>query len=101
MQLKVKCRSENATDGKHIHIGGKDEIVFQFRAEVAIPARGVDVEGVGDRGIDGEVESHRQTHGIETGPKVRGGRRQAEMQGLALRVGGHAGWGWFLCDSLM
>src|SRR5437660_4340873 len=53
IQRKVKSRSENAANSKHVEIGGKNEIVFQLRAKVGVAARGVDAEILSNRSVDG------------------------------------------------
>ncbi len=73
------------------------------RAEVGVAAGSVDVEVFGGGGVDGEVERHGQTEGVEAGAEVGGGCGQAQVKGLGLgwdrAAGGHAGWGWFMWDS--
>src|SRR5438270_4144903 len=93
VQLKVQPQSKDAAYRKDIQVGGKDEIVFQLRAHHGVSARSVDMKILRNRGIDRQVKSHSQTNSVEAGPKVGRRRRQPKMQGLALRVWCHAGWG--------
>jgi len=59
------------------------------------------VEILRKRGVNREVKPHRKADSVEAGAEVRGGRWQPEVKRLALNRGGHAGWGWFLWDSLI
>lgn len=70
VKLKVKARGEDAEVGEDIHVRGKDEVAFERGAEVGVAPSGVDAEVLRDGSIDGEVEGHRETEGIEAGAEV-------------------------------
>ena len=86
VELEVKTRGQDAGVGQHVHVGGEDEVVFEAGAEVGVAAGGVDVEVLRDGGVDGEVEGHGQTEGVEAGAEVGGGRGQAEVKRFGLGV---------------
>src|SRR4030088_1146227 len=91
VELEVESRSKNAANREDIHVGDKDEIVFEVRAEVGIAASRIDVEVLGSRGVNGEVKPHGKAKGVEACTEVCGGRWQTEVQGLALGRSSHAG----------
>ncbi len=80
---------------RDIHVGGKDEIVFDAGAESSVAAGGVDFEALGGGGVDGEVEGHGQAEGVEAGTEVRGRWRGGEG-GAACSGLERAGMAWGL-----
>ena len=70
VDLQVKTGGEDAEVGEDIHVRGKDEVAFERGAEVGVAPSGVDAEVLRDGSIDGEVEGHRETEGIEAGAEV-------------------------------
>jgi hypothetical protein len=66
----MEMRREDAGVGEDVHVSSEDEVVFEARAEIGVAAGGFDTEVFGRSSVHGEVESHRETEGVEAGAKV-------------------------------
>src|ERR1700761_2046589 len=55
---------------QNVDIGRQDEVVFQLGAEIGVATGGIDMEAIGEGDVDGEIERHRETEGIEPRAKV-------------------------------
>ena len=69
-ELKMKCRGKDPGDSQNIKVRGEDEVVFEAASICGVAAGGVDAELPRDRGVDREIQRHRNAEGIETRAEV-------------------------------